>query len=182
MESVVNNPTYKYQINTNSKVTYNSKTNCCFISSFQIQMKNQWNDFASLDDLINWLYPNTSNAYTHFAYDFPKKWFNLKQICETKNKIWTSRLDNVILGLFLPLIEQNKCVLLTYIDLNQIVPKEVNEGNTQSLEKSFMDKVPEGKVPINIIQLYNHFEPIQINEQVGKLVNIEQVANKHFLG
>ena len=140
-------------------------------------------DFVSLDDLLNWLYPNTTNAYTHFANDFPAKWFKIRKMFESndKDKIWKSRFDQIVLGIYLPLVNNSSCVLLTFIDLNQIIPDEVSVGNYESLEKSFSDVVPPGKIPINIIQLLNHFEPIQINEYVGKLEDIEQVANKDFL-
>ena len=183
MDSLLNKSVFKYQINTRSKISYNGRTNCCFISSFQSQMKAQWNDFVSLDHLLNWIYPNTTNAYTHFANDFPAKWFKIRKIIELndKNKIWKSRFDQIVLGIYLPLVNNSSCVVLTFIDLNQIIPDEVSVGNYKSLEKSFSDVLPPGKIPINIIQLLNHFEPIQINEYVGKLEDIEQVANKDFL-
>lgn len=144
-------------------------------------MKSQWDDFPELGNILEELYSDLLNVYTHFAYDFPAKWFKLRKNLESKNQVWKLRLDKVILGIYLPLYNESECVLLTYIDINQIVPIEICEGNYQSLEKSFMNEVPDGKILINIIQLYNHFEPIQINEQVGKLVDSEQIANKHFL-
>lgn len=180
MESILNKPTYKYYIHTKSKVTCNNRTNCCFISSFQIQMKQLWDDFASLDDLLNWLYPNTSNAYTHFAYDFPKKWFELKKIMESKNPVWKERMERVVLGMYLPLVINSECVLLTLIDINQIIPNQVSNGNYDSLETSFLDALPDNKISINIIQLYNHFEPIELGKQTGNLANIELITNKSF--
>jgi hypothetical protein len=180
MESLLNKPTYKYHIDTMSKVTYNDRTNCCFISSFQIQMKKQWDDFVSLDDLLTWFYPNISNAYTHFAYDFPEKWIELKKIMESKNPIWKERMEHVVLGIYLPLTIKSECVLLTLVDPNQIIPSEVRQGKYDSLEKSFLEVVPDNKISINVIQLYNHFEPVELDKQIGSLNDTELVANKDF--
>lgn len=180
MESLLNKPTFSYHINTRSKINFKGRSNCCFISSFQTQMKKQWDDFASLDELVDWFYPNTTNAYTHFAYDFPEKWIELKKIMETKNPIWKERMEQVVLGIYLPLTIKSECVLLTLVDINQVIPKEVSEGNYDSLEKSFLETVPSGKIPINIIQQYNHFEPVDLDHQTGNLTDTELVANKDF--
>jgi len=143
-------------------------------------MKKHWDDFVSLEELVDWLYPNTTNAYTHFAYDFPEKWIELKKIMESKNPIWKERMEQVVLGMYLPLTIKSECVLLTLIDINQIIPQEVSQENYDSLEKSFLDVVPDNKIPINIIQFYNHFEPVELDKQIGNLTDTELVANKDF--
>jgi len=181
MDCLLNKPTYKYKITTNSKVSIFNRVNCCFISSFQIQMKKQWNDFLEFEQLLDLLYLDEINAYTNFADDFPVKWNILKKYLISTNLIWESRLNSVVLRICLPLNNDSKCVLLDCIDINIINCQEITDGNYDSLEASFSDTVSDDKVIINIIQLYNHFEPIDIIESVGVLNDISELSNiKHF--
>ena len=78
MDSLLNKPVYNFTKKSNSQVYAYGRSNCCFISSFQIQMAMKFNDFPSLKELVDLLYPNTTDAYTHFANDFPAKWFKIK--------------------------------------------------------------------------------------------------------
>lgn len=181
MESQLNKPVYNYNITTNSKVYFEGRSNCCFISSFQIQMKKIFNDFPDLNTILNLLYPVQSNAFTHFAYDFPAKWYKLKSYLISQDKKWESRLSKVMLQICLPLTIKNQCVLLSYIDLNIINPDEVNTGNYDSLEKSFSDQALPNYHIISIIQQVNHFEPIDIINECGHLNNVNLIKNPDFL-
>ena len=163
MDSLINNPVYTYTSISKSQVNVYGRTNCCFISSFQIQMKKHFNDFPDLETLLNLLYPNQTNAYTHFAYDFPQKWQILKKYLTDQNNIWIDRLDNILLHLCLPLVNNNKCVQVTFIYLNTINSDEINSGEYKSLESSFTNEYDPTKKIISIIQYPNHFEPIDID-------------------
>jgi hypothetical protein len=163
MESLLGKPIYKYNKSAQSQITIHGRTNCCFISSFQIQMKKHFNNFPDLKVLLELLYPNQSNAYTHFANDFPAKWFKLKNYLANKDPSWIEKLDNVLLHICLPHQNNNKCIQLTFIDLNKINTEEVAQGNYQSLEASFSDEYDESKTIISIKQYYNHFEPVDID-------------------
>lgn len=163
MDSLINKPVYTYTNITKSQVNAYGKTNCCFISSFQIQMKNHFNDFPDLKTLLNLLYANQSNAYTHFAYDFPQKWHMLKTYLCNQNNIWADRFDNILLHICLPLAHDNQCVQLAFINLNTINSDEIILGNYASLESSFIDDYNPTKLIISIIQYAHHFEPIDID-------------------
>jgi hypothetical protein len=160
MDSLLNKPTYQYVCHNKSIINYDKYTNCCFISSFQIQMKKIYSDFPDLKELLPLLYPNTFNAFTEFAYDFPEKWQKLKKYLINKDTKWIPRL-NIYLQICLPLKENNKCVLLTFIDINKVNPEEVNKCNYKSLMESFSDSIISDKI-IRIIQFPNHFEPFEI--------------------
>ena len=177
MESFINKPIYNYILSTKSTVSYSSWYNCCFISSFQIQMKKLYADFPDLDELLNLLYKNNPNAFTHFAYDFPEKWFKLKEYLCSKNSIWAERLDQIILRICIPSTVSNQCVLISFIDINGIVPSEITKGNDESLEKSLSDSVDENKKIIDIVQFRNHFEPIEIISNCGLLEDIQSIED-----
>lgn len=177
MESLINKPIYNYTTDTKSKVSYKSWSNCCFISSFQIQMKKLYTDFPDLDELLNLLYKNSSNAFTHFAYDFPEKWFQLKEYLCSKNSIWSERLNQIVLRICIPTSFNYQCVLISFIDLNIVIPLEIAQGNNNSLEKALSDNVDENKKFINIIQYHNHFEPINIISTEGFLKDIGTLSD-----
>jgi hypothetical protein len=181
MESLLNKPVYNYKIIEKSQINYQGRTNCCFISSFYIQMKKHFDDFPNFNTILNLLYSQQTNAYTHFAFDFPSKWFKLKDYLINQDKIWESRLSNIILQICVPLINQSQCVLLSYINLNMIIPEEINLGNYESLEKSFSDVEPSNSKVISIIQLLDHFEPITIINHVGTLQDEKLIKNPDFL-
>jgi len=182
MESLLYKPTYKYSINSRSKIIYNQWSNSCFISSFQIQMKKLYTDFPDLDELLNLLYNDTFNAYTHFANDFPKKWYQIKQYLISNNLIWLDRLDNIVLRICLPTSIKDKCVLVSFIDLNAINISLKGQCYYDSLEKALSDKVSNDKKIINILQLQNHFEPIEIISNSELLTDLNLVSKyKSFL-
>ena len=199
MEALVNKPTYKYSINSRSVIIYNDWNNCCFLSSFQIQMKKLYPDFPYLGELLNLLFSDTCNVYTHFAYDFPKKWYQIKEYLISKNLDWLDKLDNIVIRICLPTSIQNQCVLVSYIDLNAIdITKEgpyqtkfdnalesfTFQGHDyiNSIEKALSDHVSDDKKVINILQLQNHFEPIDIISCEGNLENLDLVSEyKSFL-
>ncbi len=176
MESLINKPVYNFVINKNSRVSYKSWSNCCFISSFQIQMKKLYSDFPDLEEILNLLYKNTTNAFTHFAYDFPEKWFQLKDYLCLKNPVWAQRFDQIVLRICIPTSVFNQCVLISFIDVNQVIPSEIAQGNNDSLEKALSDEVDNNKQFIDIIQYHNHFEPIDITGNEGFLTDINSVA------
>lgn len=174
MDSLIDKPVYTYTNITKSQVNAYGKTNCCFISSFQIQMKKHFNDFPDLKTLLNLLYPNQINIYTHFAYEFPQKWHILKKYLSNQNNIWTDRFDNILLHICLPLLIKDKCVQVTFINLNKINSDEINLDNYKSLESSFTNVYDSTKLIISIIQYPNHFEPIDIDFTI-KNPNLESV-------
>lgn len=177
MDSLLNKPVYNFNAQSNSQVFAHGRSNCCFLSSFQIQMANKFDDFPSLKELLDLLYPNTTNAYTHFAHDFPAKWFQIKAYLINKNIKWENKLADVLLQICLPLKKSNQCVQLTFIDLNMINVGEVSLGNYESLEASFSDTYNPGKTIISIMQFSNHFEPIQVDfTSSDKLTELDQVA------
>ncbi len=177
MESLINKPIYKYTKSKSSIVNFKNWKNCCFISSFQIQMNELYSDFPNLNDILILLYENTSNAYTHFAYDFPEKWFILKNHLISKNSKWSDILDKIVLRICIPTCVVNECVLISYIDMNLIIPEEIKNGNNDSLERALSDKIPDNKITINIIQQHNHFEPINIISQIGELKDLQAVSD-----
>jgi hypothetical protein len=181
MDALINKPTYKYSINSRSVIVYNHWKNCCFLSSVQIQMKKIYPDFPHLDELLNLLFSNTCNVYTHFAYDFPKKWYQIKEYLISKNLDWLDRLDKIVIRMCLPTSIQNQCVLISFIDLNTIdITKESftfqGQDYINSIEKALTDQVSDDKKVINILQLYNHFEPIDIINCDGKLEDLNLVS------
>jgi hypothetical protein len=177
METLINKPIYKYTIGSKSQIIYKSWINCCFISSFQIQMKKLYGDFPDLDELLNLLYKNNPNAFTHFAYDFPEKWFQLKEYLCSKNKIWSERLEQIVLRICIPTLIYNQCVLISFIDINRIIPSEIAKGNDESLEKALSNNIDQNKKIIDIIQFRNHFEPINIISTEGVLKEIKYVSD-----
>lgn len=177
MDSLLNKPVYNFTTNANSQVFAYGRSNCCFISSFQIQMKKQFDDFPTLKTLIELLYPNESNAYTQFAQDFPAKWFTIKSYLINQNNDWAEKLNNVLLHICLPLKSTNTCVQLTFIDLNMINIGEVADGNYTSLESSFSEEYNSNKTIISIMQYANHFEPINVDFSSGTiLTNLDELA------
>ncbi len=177
MDSLLNKPVYNFTKQTNSQVYAHGRSNCCFISSFQIQMATHFKDFPSLKEILDLLYPNQTDAYTHFAQDFPAKWFKLKAHLIKSNSDWASKLAHVLLHISLPLKTPNTCVQLTFIDLNVINVDEVNSGKYDSLESSFSDKYDPDKTICSIIQYSNHFEPIQINwDTSSELTDLEKLG------
>ena len=182
MEALLNKPTYKYSINSRSIIIYNDWNNCCFLSSVQIQMKKIYPDFPHLGELLNLLFSDTFNVYTHFAYDFPKKWYQIKEYLISKNLDWLDRLDNIVIRMCLPTSIQNQCVLISYIDLNAIDITKEKDDYINSVEKALTDQVSDDKKIINILQLQNHFEPINIISCEGKLEDLNLVSEyKSFL-
>lgn len=163
MDSLINKPIYNFTKTESSQVFAHGRSNCCFISSFQIQMKKKFPNFPDLKTLLDLLYQDKLDAYTHFAHDFPVKWFQIKTYLINKNLDWIDKLENVLLQVCLPLKNQSKCVQLTFINLNTINIKEVNSGEYKSLEESFSDEYNPEKTIISIIQYSNHFEPIQVD-------------------
>lgn len=72
-------------------------------------------------------------------------------------------------------------MLIFVIDVNKVNGDEVANGNFTTLEAAMSDTVEEGKIPIDIIQLYNHFEPIIIGEKIrDRSDSIECSVNKSF--
>lgn len=182
MEALINKPTYKYSINSRSVIIYNDWNNCCFLSSVQIQMKKIYPDFPHLHELLNLLFSDTFNVYTHFAYDFPKKWYQIKEYLISKNLNWLEKLDNIVIRICLPTSNENECVLVSYVDLNAIDISLEGYDYTNSIEKALSDHVSDDKKVINILQLHNHFEPIDIISCEGKLKDINLVSEyKSFL-
>jgi hypothetical protein len=182
MDALINKPTYNYSINSRSVIIYNDWNNCCFLSSVQIQMKKIYPDFPYLGELLNLLFSDTYNVYTHFAYDFPKKWYQIKEYLISKNLDWLDRLDNIVIRMCLPTLIQNQCVLISYIDLNAIDITKEKDDYINSVEKALSDTVSSDKKVINILQLQNHFEPIDIISCEGKLEDINLVFEyKSFL-
>jgi hypothetical protein len=182
MEALLNKPTYKYSINSRSVIIYNDWNNCCFLSSVQIQIKKLYPDFPYLGELLNLLFSNTFNVYTHFAYDFPKKWYQIKQHLISKNLDWLDRLDNIVIRICLPTSIQNQCVLVSFIDLNGIDINKEGDDYINSVEKALTDQVSDDKKVINILQLQNHFEPIDIISYEGNLKDLNLVSEyKSFL-
>jgi len=177
MDSLLNKPVYNFNVQSNSQVYAHGRTNCCFISSFQIQMASKFKNFPSLKELLGILYPDTTDAYTHFAQDFPAKWFEIKSYLIKQSSEWENKLANVLLHICLPLKKSNQCVQLTYIDLNKINVGEVSAGNYESLEASFSDAYNPDKTIISIMQSTNHFEPIQVDFTNGsQLTDLDQLA------
>lgn len=177
MDSLLNKPVYNFNAQSNSQVFAYGRTNCCFISSFQIQMASKFENFPSLKELLDLLYPNQSNAYTHFAQDFPAKWFEIKSYLINQSSTWESKLANVLLQICLPLKTPNTCVQLTFIDLNKINVGEVSSGNYESLEASFSDDYNPDKTIISIMQYPNHFEPIQVDFSASsELADLDQLG------
>lgn len=177
MESLLNKPIYKYNCTSRSQIICKSWVNCCFISSFQIQMKKLYEDFPDLNVLLDLLYKNTPNAFTHFAYDFPEKWFKLKEYLCSKNKIWSERLDQIILRICIPTSINNQCVLISFINLNVLIPDQIAQGNNDSLDKALSDEIGQNKKFVDIIQLHNHFEPINIISTEGVLKDIKDISD-----
>ncbi len=170
MESLIGKPIYNSSISSTSRVNVHSRSNCCFISSFQIQMLKHFPDFPSIEVLLDLLYPGQTNAYTHFAHDFPAKWFKIKYYLIKKDFRWQKLLDNVLLQMCLPHKLPNKCIQLTFIDLNKINPEEVSQGNFESLEASFSDVPNHEKTIISILQFNNHFEPVDVDFNSGSTI------------
>ncbi len=189
LDSLLNKPIYRYTINTRSNISAYGYTNCCFISSFHIQMKKHFNDFIDFKQLLKLLYKKPSNAYMNFALDFPKFWVILKTHMESIDVKWKTIFENTILRIVLPLVETSPlvknqtCVLLAYIDINIINHEQVQSGNYDSLEKSFSynDDDKHGKTIIDIIQFSNHFEPVELLDINQVLTDIKMVSNKTFL-
>lgn len=182
MDSLISHPIYKYTIHTGSHICYLHWYNCCFISSFQIQMRNMFNDFPSLGELLELLYPDKSDAYTHFATDFPIKWFKIKEYLITKDPKWSKILSRVLLRICLPLdpinkMKHNQCVLLNFIDLNLIDIEEIKKENYESLELALETEYSDYNIILNIIQFPNHFEPINIIENIGYLEDTKLLNN-----
>jgi hypothetical protein len=177
MDSLLNKPVYNFSRNTNSQIYAYGRSNCCFLSSFQIQMKKQFDNFPELKTLLDLLYPNETDAYIHFAQDFPEKWFIIKKYLINQNREWEKKLDNLLLHICFPLKTQNRCVQLTFIDLNVIKIDEIHADNYDSLEASFTDEYNPSKTIISIMQYSNHFEPINIDfSNVSKLTNLEEIG------
>jgi len=169
MDSLQNKPMYTYNETENSKIYYNNISNCCLISSFQIQMKKHYVDFPSLDFLLEKLYPNTKNAFTHFAYEFPLKWCEMKKLLILQNPIWKDKLDKIVLRFFVGTHKKDTCVLISCIDINKINHQEVSNGKFDTLENALSDEVPKDKITVDILQKNNHFEPINIIKQIPKV-------------
>ena len=177
MESLLNKPVYNFTKNKSSQVYAYGRTNCCFISSFQIQMASKFENFPELKTLLDLLYPNKTNAYTEFAKDFPAKWFIIKKYLINKNSEWKDKLDNVLLHMCLPLKTSNTCVQLTFMDLNVINTNDVASSKYDSLEASFIDDYNPDKTIISIIQYSNHFEPIDVDFSNGsELTNLDELG------
>jgi hypothetical protein len=182
MEALINKPTYKYSINSRSVIIYNDWNNCCFLSSVQIQMKKIYPDFPYLGELLNLLFSDTFNVYTHFAYDFPKKWYQIKEYLISKNLDWLDRLNNIVIRICLPTSNENECVLVSYVDLNTIDISLEGYEYTNSIEKALTDQVSDDKKVLNILQQHNHFEPIDIISCEGNLKDLNLVSEyKSFL-
>jgi len=82
----------------------------------------------------------------------------------------------------LPTSIQNQCVLISYIDLNAIDITKEKDDYINSVEKALTDQVSDDKKIINILQLQNHFEPINIISCEGKLEDLNLVSEyKSFL-
>ena len=185
MDCLKNKPVYEYSQNQRSTINYNGYTNCCLISSFQIGMKKIYPEFPSLEILLKELFPDTKNAYLHFAIEFPQKWNILKTYLIKSDISWKEKLDSIVLRFFTPLVSNNKkgktCVLISVIDVNKVNGDEVAMGNYITLEAAMSDNVEENKIAIDIIQLYNHFEPIVIGEKNrDRSDSIECSVNKSF--
>lgn len=177
MESLLNKSVYTFTKNASSQVFAYARSNCCFISSFQIQMANKFENFPNLKTLLELLYPNESNAYTQFAQDFPAKWFTIKKYLINQNSNWKEKLDNVLLHICLPLKMHNQCVQLTFLDLNTINIDEVASGKYDSLEASFTDDYNPDKTIISIMQYTNHFEPINVDfSNETKLTDLDELG------
>jgi len=178
MESLLGKPIYKYYKTSCSQVNVHKWSNCCFISSFQVQMSKHFSDFPDLKTLLDLLYPTQFNAYTHFAYDFPAKWFILRNYLISKDIKWEKLLASVLLQMCLPHKESNRCIQLTFIDLNIIKPDEIARGNYQSLEASFSDDNKHNKTIISIMQYPNHFEPVDVdfNSNVQSVESLDEVG------
>jgi hypothetical protein len=182
MESLLHKQTYEYLINSRSVIIYNDWNNCCFLSSVQIQMKKIYPDFPYLGELLNLLFSDTFDVYTHFANDFPKKWYQIKEYLISKNLSWLDRLDNIVIRICLPTSNKNECVLVSYIDLNAIDVTLEGQEYYNSLKKALTDQVSDDKKVINILQLHNHFEPIEIISCKDKLEDLNLVTQyKSFL-
>lgn len=167
MDVLIGKNIYKYTQNERSKITYKGRFNCCFISSFQIQMKNIFNDFPSLDYLLENLYENQTNVFTHFAFDFPEKWFILKKLLISKDKKWKDLLNKIVIRMFISGKKTNESVLLTTFDLSKI----------DSIRDAIDCKITEDSFCIDIIQKNNHFEPIIIvNMTETKIDNLNQIG------
>jgi hypothetical protein len=164
--NLFNKPIYSYTIPNSSIVTHKTHYNCCFISSFYIQIKKIYNDIPSFDIILNLLYPNMNNAYTHFA-DFPEKYHKLKNHLINTDPIWKSRFDNIVLQIMLPMKKNDESVVLSYIDLN------INKSNITI--DSLLDNVSDDKTIISIIQLHNHFEPVCVKNTNKLVQNIDDI-------
>ncbi len=184
MDCLKEKTVYEYSQNSRSTVYYNGYSNCCLISSVQINMKKIYSDFPSLDILLKQLFPSTKNAYMHFAMEFPQKWNNLRDFLIKNDVSWKEKLDKIVIRFFTPIKSSDKnsnCVLISVIDVNKVNGDEVASGNYTSLESAMSDIVEKGKIPIDIIQLYNHFEPIIIGKKIrDRSDSIECSVNKSF--
>lgn len=177
MDVLIGNPIFSYIQTDRSKIYAYGRNNCCWISSFQIQMQKYFPDFPNLKTLLELLYPNTNDAYTHFALDFPSKWLTIKKYLTDKNIEWKDKLSNIIIEICLPLVIQDKCVLLTLLDLDKLNPDEIKIENYNSIKESFLLERPINKTIISIMQYENHFEPIQIeiSSEKTSLLDIELI-------
>jgi hypothetical protein len=177
MDALIGQPIFNYTQIDKSKIYAYGRNNCCWISSFQIQIQKYFPDFPDLKTLLELLYPNTNDAYTHFALDFPSKWLIIKKYLTEKNIKWNDKLSNIIIEICLPLVIQDKCVLLALLDLDKLNPDEIKIENYNSIKESFLSERPTNKIIISIMQYENHFEPIQIEIPSDKtsLVNTELI-------
>lgn len=165
MDCLNNKPVFNYTQTNKSKVIYNNYYNCCLTSSFEINIRKIYPELPSLDVILKMFFPNTDNAYSHFALDFPEKWFILKNYLISKNIGNKEILEKVVLRFFVPIIQtkdEKECVLVSVIDINKINYQEVNKGNYDSLKDALTDEIEDGKISIEILQQENHFEPINI--------------------
>lgn len=182
MDCLNSKPVYEYTRVNSSSVIYKGYSNCCLISSFEINMKKFYPEFPSLDELLKLLYPNTKNAYTHFALEFPIKWYKLKNHLIEKDSSWKEKLDNVVLRFFTPInSKKSECVLISVIDINKVNHIQVSQCNYDSLKDAMSDYAPDGKICVDILQLYNHFEPINVGRLVrDRSESIEVSVGKSF--
>ena len=184
MDCLKEKTVYEYSQDKTSTVYYNGYTNCCLISSVQVNMKKIYSDFPSLDILLKQLFPNTKNAYIHFAMEFPQKWNKITDYLIKNDISWKEKLDKIVIRFFTPINSPNEkpnCVLISAIDVNKVNGDEVTSGIYTTLEAAMSDTVEEGKIPIDIIQLYNHFEPIVVGKKIrDRSDSIECSVNKSF--
>jgi hypothetical protein len=67
-------------------------------------------------------------------------------------------------------------VLISFIDLNVLIPDQIAQGNNDSLDKALSDVMDQNKKFIDIIQFHNHFEPINIISTEGVLKDIKDIS------